>query len=417
MSKKLSLCLVIAAMAFVLLSCSTGQQPAPEPQAPPADIGQQPTPSTQPPTDPIVEQLGEMSLEDKLGQLMIVGLEGTSMQEDARAMIKEHKIGGFILYKNNIASASATVELLDELKTANLGNPAPLWLSVDQEGGKVSRMPQEFISLPSAREVAARADLDYAYGIGEALGAQIGSLGFNMNFAPVLDIDSNPDNPVIGDRAYGSTPDSVIETGIAVMEGLQSQDVAAVVKHFPGHGDTSVDSHLDLPVVNKSLDELEAFELLPFVEAIQQQADAVMVAHLLIPALDEKLPASLSYAVITGLLRDKLGYDGVVMTDDMTMGGIVKHYNIGEAAVQSILAGSDIVLVGHDTQLQLQVLQALRASAQSGQLSEERIDESVYRVLKLKSRYSLQDEVLRRVDTAAVNKQIQAVLGSTDKGE
>lgn len=417
MPKKLNLLLLAIAMTILLLSCSSANPPAsPKPQEPSSDNGQQP-PSPSETVDPILEQLEQMNLEDKLGQLMIVGLEGTSMQEDAREMVESHRIGGFILYKNNITSVSQTVKLLNELKSANQSHPAPLWLSVDQEGGKVSRMPQELISLPSARKVAAEKNLDYAYAVGEALGTEVASLGFNMNFAPVLDIDSNPNNPVIGDRAYGRTPESVIDTGIAVMKGLQSKDVAAVVKHFPGHGDTSVDSHLDLPVVDKSLDELEAFELLPFIEAVQQQADAVMVAHLLIPALDEQVPASLSHAAITGLLRDKLGYDGVVMTDDMTMGGILKHYKIGEAAVQSILAGGDIVLVGHDRQLQLQVLQALQDSVQSGLLSEERIDESVYRILKLKARYSLQDKPLEQVKSVAINQQVEALLDAAAKDE
>ncbi|MNZ82883.1 putative lipoprotein YbbD precursor [compost metagenome] len=191
---------------------------------------------------------------------------------------------------------------------------------------------------------------------------------------------------------------------------MQSKQIAAVVKHFPGHGDTYIDSHLDLPVVKKTLNELESFELLPFIAAIKQDADAIMIAHLLIPALDEQYPASLSETVITDLLRNKLNYDGVIITDDMTMGGITKHHDIGEAAVKSVQAGTDIILIGHDHELQEAVLQALRKSAESGLLPEERLDQSVYRILQLKNKYDLQDTATDEADIQALNQSIQAAL-------
>ncbi len=276
-------------------------------------------------------------------------------------------------------------------------------------------MPKEFVKIPSARAIGGVKDSGYARGIGEALGAELSALGFNMNFAPVMDIDSNPANPVIGDRSYGRKPEQVIDNGIAVMKGLQARDVAAVVKHFPGHGDTSVDSHLDLPVVSKSLKELESFELLPFAEAVKEGTDAVMVAHLLIPALDKDYPASISKNIIGGLLREKLGYDGVVITDDMMMGGITKHYGLTEAAVRSVQAGSDILLVGHDYKQQTAVIQALIKNVADGKLTEDRIDESVYRILKLKSKYRLEDKQLDSVDVKSVNKEIQAALNAGKK--
>lgn len=221
-------------------------------------------------------------------------------------------------------------------------------------------MPQDFVKIPSAQSIGRKNKPQYAYGIGEAIGAELYSLGFNMDFAPVLDINSNPDNPVIGNRAFGSTAESVITSGIEMMKGIQAGHVVPVVKHFPGHGDTSVDSHLDLPVVDKSLKQLEQFELLPFKEAIEQQAPAVMIGHLLIPAIDKQYPASLSKTIITELLRDKLGFTGVVITDDMTMLGITKHFGIQDAAVKAVQAGNDILLVGHDTKQQIAVLKALK---------------------------------------------------------
>jgi beta-N-acetylhexosaminidase len=236
-----------------------------------------------------------------------------------------------------------------------------------------------------------------------------------MNFAPVLDVNSNPNNPVIGNRSFGSEPETVIQHGIQVMKGIQSTKVVPVVKHFPGHGDTSVDSHLDLPVIRKTLEELRAFELKPFAEAIRQQTDVVMVGHLLLPQIDETNPASLSGKVITNLLRKEMKFDGVVITDDMTMGGITKHNDIGEAAVKSVLAGVDILLVGHDYEQQIQVLQTLKKRVEDGTVSEKRLDESVYRIAKLKAKYGLKDTLVTGVDVNAVNRSIEAALDSGKK--
>ncbi|MBJ6362068.1 beta-N-acetylhexosaminidase [Paenibacillus sp. GCM10012307] len=422
MGKRLSLSIILLGMAVLLASCGSPSQegrtekpPVSETNQPPATTMDKPADKPKPPTDPIKEQISRMTIEQKIGQLMLIGLNGTSLQTEAREMIENYHIGGFILYKYNITGPSQALHFLNELKASNGGNPVPLWLSVDQEGGKVSRMPEEFVKIPSARSVGRIENTDYAHGIGQALGNLLQKLGFNMDFAPVLDIDSNPNNPVIGDRSYGRKPQQVVSNGIAVMKGLQSKDIAAVVKHFPGHGDTSVDSHLDLPVVNKSLEELQSFELLPFEEAIKQGADAIMVAHLLIPALDMDYPASISKPVISGLLREKLGYDGVVITDDMMMGGITKHYGLAEAAVRSIQAGSDILLIGHDYKQQKAVLQALLKSVADKTLTEERIDQSVYRILKLKSKYHLEDKQLDSVDVKAVNREIQSALNAGKK--
>ncbi|MGM0883062.1 MAG: beta-N-acetylhexosaminidase [Bacillota bacterium] len=360
--------------------------------------------------DPIKEKIAGMTIDEKIGQMIIVGLNGTSMQARALKMIETYHIGGFILYKENIAEAYQTMTLLNQLKAANISNAAPLWLSIDQEGGKVSRMPDEFIELPKAQQVGMVNQRSYTRQIGLALGEEVHSLGFNMDFAPVLDINSNPKNPVIGDRSFGSDPQTVIRHGIETMKAIQSKHVAAVVKHFPGHGDTSVDSHLDLPVVQKSMKELQSYELLPFEEAIKQDADAVMIAHLLIPQIDKQNPASLSRKIITNLLRETLKFDGVVITDDMTMGGITKHYDIVEAAIKSVQAGSDILLVGHDYDKQVSVLQALKNSMDNGILTEETLDQSVYRILRLKEKYNLKDDPVVNIDVNTVNRQIEAAL-------
>jgi beta-N-acetylhexosaminidase len=230
-----------------------------------------------------------------------------------------------------------------------------------------------------------------------------------MNFAPILDINSNPKNPVIGDRAFGIEPEVVTSLGIATMKGIQSQNIASVVKHFPGHGDTSVDSHVGLPIVYNDLDRLKSFELVPFSEAVKDGADAVMIAHILLPKIDAENPASLSRTFITDILRGDLGFDGVVITDDMTMGAIAKKYNIGDAAVKSFNAGSDIILVCHDYYRQTAVIDALIKAAKTGNIKEETIDSSVYRILKLKQKYGIADSKINSIDVNQVSRLVNDV--------
>lgn len=231
-----------------------------------------------------------------------------------------------------------------------------------------------------------------SFQVGNIIGEELQLLGFNMDFAPVLDINSNPQNPVIGERAFGSKPDLVSRLGIQTMKGLQAKNIISVVKHFPGHGDTSVDSHLGLPRVNHDLKRLQSFELLPFVEAIKNDVDAIMIAHLLITQLDSANPATLSKTLITDLLREEMGFQGVVFTDDLTMGAIDDNYDLGKAAVKAVNAGSDIVLVCHDYAQQKAVIKALYQAATQGEIREERIEESVYRILKLKQKYNLSEQ-------------------------
>ncbi|MFD0958477.1 beta-N-acetylhexosaminidase [Paenibacillus chungangensis] len=365
------------------------------------------------PEDAIKAQIGSMTLEEKIGQLMIIGLNGTSPDAFTEEMIRTYKVGGFILYGDNIDNAQQTLALLDGLKELNAADDGiPLLLSVDQEGGRVSRLPDEYRSFPKAMAIGRQDDERYSRSTGQALGVAVKSLGFNMNFAPVLDIHSNPNNPVIGDRAYGTDAAAVTKHGLLAMEGLRSEGVVPVVKHFPGHGDTSVDSHIDLPVVNKSLEQLEQLELVPFREAIRQDADVIMVAHLLLPQLDKDSPSSLSEAVVTGLLREQLQYDGVVVTDDMTMGGITDGYGVADAAVKSIQAGIDLVLIGHNSKDQLAAWKAIKQSVDNGQLSQERLDESVYRILRLKQKYELTDAVIETIHMDSVNEAIEEAMAA-----
>ncbi|MEK4516314.1 beta-N-acetylhexosaminidase [Paenibacillus sp. FSL H8-0122] len=357
--------------------------------------------------DPVSRKLAGMTLEEKIGQMLLVGIQGKAAGAEARKMIAEDKVGGIILYSNNVGSLKELVQLTNALKQSNAGNPAPLFMSVDQEGGKVSRLPDDYATFPSNAAVGSGDDAAAAGTMGELLARAVKSSGFNMDFAPVLDINSNPDNPVIGNRSFGSSAELVTRLGIAEMQGLEREGVIPVVKHYPGHGDTSVDSHLELPVINKTEAQLAELEWLPFQAAIREKADAVMVAHILYPKLDPDKPASLSQVIIGQQLRGLMGYEGVVITDDMTMGAIIKNYSLPAAAVESVLAGSDILLVAHEYKNEQAVRAALLDSVKNGSISEARIDESVYRILALKAKYQLTDEAMPLPDLTGLNSDIQ----------
>jgi len=361
--------------------------------------------------DPVMEQLRKLTLDEKIGQLVLVGMDGTEPNEQTKDLIQTYHVGGFIFFKPNIQNAQQAVELFNALKTLNAAHHSvPLFMSVDEEGGRVSRLPNSLVKLPAGAEIGKANDPNFARELGETLGEELKAFGLNVDFAPVLDVNSNPDNPVIGDRSFGSDAGAVSRLGVPLMKGLQTGGVISVVKHFPGHGDTSVDSHLGLPVVNHDLNRLRKMELVPFADAVREGTDMVMVAHILLPKLDPDHPASFSKRAITDLLRGELGYDGVVITDDMTMGAVINHYDIGQASVEAIKAGGSIVLVGHEYDKQTKVLQALKAAAASGELSQEEIDDRVYGILALKRKYKLTDEEASKVDVERLNRSVNEVL-------
>ncbi|MRN55135.1 beta-N-acetylhexosaminidase [Paenibacillus monticola] len=363
-----------------------------------------PVPSQE--NDSVTQTIAGMTLEEKIGQMLLVGIDGTVLDANAKKMITQDNVGGIILYAANIKDLKGMVSLVNSLKKSNSTNPVPLFMSVDQEGGKVSRMPAEFAKIPSNGIVGDSNNAATAKTMGTLLAREILAAGFNMNFAPVLDINSNPDNPVIGDRSFGSSASKVIKLGIAEMQGIESEGIVPVIKHFPGHGDTSVDSHLELPVVNKTAAQLAKLEWLPFQAAIKANADAVMVAHILFPKLDPNKPASLSDIIIGKQLRGDMGFKGVVITDDLTMGAITKHFNLGNAAIDTVKAGSDILLIAHEYENEQIVLKALLQSVKKGEITEARIDESVHRILALKNKYQISDDAVPIPDLSELNTAI-----------
>ena len=379
-----------------------------------------PTPEPTPTPDPIAEAVAAMSTEQKVSQLLVAGIEGTQLGQDAVQAVQDYQVGGVILFGRNVESAWQLAELANGLKDLN-GDYTPLFLCVDQEGGRVDRMPPEVERTPSAWSVGQTLDTE---GVGAAYGAllaeECAAFGFNMDFAPSLDIWSNPDNTVIGDRAFGNDWEWTAFFGMSAVESMEEQGgVIPVVKHFPGHGDTSVDSHVALPVVDKSLEELWQSELVPFNMVLNQEdyfgaqagpsAPAVMVAHILLSQVDPDYPASLSHRVVTGLLREEMGFDGVVCTDDLTMGAVSNTYGMGEAAVLAVEAGCDLLLVCHGADNLTAARDALLEAADSGRLSPERLDESVKRILSLKTEYGLTNDPVDTPDVDALNARIGAL--------
>ena len=365
--------------------------------------------------DRIQNIIDEMTLGEKIGQLIIIGLNGYTIDDHTKEMIEKYNIGGFILFKYNISDENQTLELLNNLKKVNSNNSIPLFLSIDEEGGRVSRLPKSFSKLPSAGKIGDINDKDISLEYGKIIGKRLKSLGFNMNFGPVLDVNSNPKNPVIGDRAFGSTAEIVVDNGVQVMEGISSENIISVIKHFPGHGDTNMDSHIELPVIDKDLKEVEELELTPFIEGIKQGADGIMIGHILFSKLDSEYPATLSREIITKLLREKLAYNEIIISDDMTMGAIIKNYTIEDAAVKFLKAGGDIVLVCHGYENQIKIINRIKEEVNIGTISEEELDEKVYRILKVKEKYKLEDNLVEKVDIDSLNSQTKELLNKINR--
>ncbi|WP_053362449.1 beta-N-acetylhexosaminidase [Bacillus sp. FJAT-27251] len=357
----------------------------------------------------ISEVISKMSFEDKIGQMILAGISGTTMDTNAKQLISQFHVGGIIFYKNNFETPEQTVQLVNQLKAGN-SSSLPLLLGVDQEGGRVTRLPGGLVNFPPNKLIGQVNNPEFSYKVGTLLGRELKKFGLNLDFAPVLDINSNPNNPVIGDRSFGNNSEIVSKLGIQTMKGIQSQNVIPTIKHFPGHGDTSVDSHLELPIVNKSLKELKELELIPFERAIDHGSDVVMVAHILLPELDKTNPASMSKAVMTDLLRKQLSFTGVIITDDMTMGAITEHYDIGKAAVESVKAGSDIILVGHDYNNVVKIISSLKTAVQNGGISEQRLNKSIERIIQLKRKYSINDTKVENPNINEINQSINSLL-------
>ena len=359
--------------------------------------------------DKIKQQIDNMTLDEKIGQLITVGIEGYNLDDNAKDLIQSKKVGGIILFKNNVNDSNQLLQLINSIKETNSTNKIPIFISVDEEGGRVNRFPKEIKALPSNKIVGNKNDSNLAYDIGKDIGYALSSFGYNMDFAPVLDINSNPNNTVIGDRAFSSDKNIVANLGANEIKGFKSSNVICVAKHFPGHGDTATDSHYSLPIINKTIQQLQELEFVPFKKAIEEKVPAIMVSHILLPNVDNTNPASMSKVIITDILRKDLKFDGVVVSDDMTMGAITNDYDISEACIKAINAGTDLLLVCHGYDNEVKVINSIKEAVNNKIISMDRIDESVYRILYLKENYKLSDEKIESVDVDIINSKFEDI--------
>lgn len=359
------------------------------------------------PSDPVEKLLASMTLEEKVGQLVIAGFYGTSVDEVTEDLITEAKLGGLIFFGRNVESTSQLVGLLNTFK--RIESKIPPFLSIDEEGGSVSRLPSEIANLPGARTMMKKNVLNLTYEEGRAIGYALDDYGFNMNFAPVLDVDNGKSGSVIGSRSFSTDPQVVAELGVLMARGMEEHGVIPVVKHFPGHGDTAVDSHAGTPIVKHPLDRLNTVELYPFAYAIERDIPAIMVGHIILSKVDAKVPSTLSYAVMTGLLRNQLKFEGVVVTDDLGMGAISADHTQAEAAVLSIKAGADIVMVSHGRRDPFKAVAALKKAVLDGDISMEMLDQKVRRILRLKLRFKIDQTPHDQVDVGKINEWFTAL--------
>ena len=323
--------------------------------------------------------------------MMVIGFDGKTVPPNVIELIHKYNVGGIILFGRNIGTPeeilSLTTELQKEAKAA--GQTHPLLICVDQENGAVRRLGEGTTVFPGAMTIGATDSPENGYKIGLATGRELKSLGINWNLAPVLDVNNNPDNPVIGIRSFGESPQKVAEFGKEVMKGMQEAGVMTTLKHFPGHGDTSVDSHLDLPIIAHDRKRLDEVELKPFRACIEEGADTVMTAHVYFPAIEDQpgVPATLSKKVITGLLREELGFDGVVTTDCMEMNAISKTIGTQRGGVEAVKAGVDLIMVSHSIEWQIGTIEEIFHSVESGEIKEDTINKALNRIYKLKEKY------------------------------
>jgi len=333
--------------------------------------------------------ISEMNIEEKVGQMFQVGFTGTKVTSEILEMIKDYHIGGIIYFRRNIKSLVQVFKLSNELQAISINQRVglPLMISTDQEGGIVHRLIGG-THFPGSMVLGATKNTELAERMGQAIAKELKTVGINMDFAPVLDVNCNALNPVIGVRSFGEDPFWVAKLGVAFIKGVQEEGIIACGKHFPGHGDTVADSHLTLPVVKHDRNHLEKVEFYPFMQAIQAGVDSIMTAHVCFPSIEPKedIPATLSYNVLTNLLRKELGYTGIIITDCMEMKAIADGFGTSEGAIMSIKAGSDIVLVSHSINKQKQAIEMVVEAVRKGEISEERINQSVLRILRLKKK-------------------------------
>lgn len=355
--------------------------------------------------------LRELSIEEKIGQMIIIGMDTNYITDRIQEMIEKYKIGGIILYRKNFKTYKEMLELIIKLKQLNHKNKVPLFIAIDQEGGRVNRMPKEIANLPAASKIAKQGGKEAVIKSSEITGELLRNSGYNLNFAPVLDIKRFDDNHAIGDRCYGENKDDVVKYGIEVMKGLQREGIIPVIKHFPGHGATKQDSHYFLPIITDKIEKLENNDIYPFEQAIKDGAEAILVGHLLIKNLTGMYPASLSKKFISKYLRIKYRYNGLIITDDLKMRAIKFIYGPTLAVRKAFEAGNDIVVFRFNKDEEKKAIKNIIHLVKRRKIKECRVNRSVKRIIKIKEKYHISDtDEIQGVDIDKINSEIQEII-------
>lgn len=335
-------------------------------------------------------KIDNMTLSEKIGQMIMIDFrDAMEMNVDLEKMLTRYQPGGFILFKSNVANYEQTRKLLTDIK--NVGD-IKLMTSIDQEGGRVQRLDERvgFEKYPPMAEIGKTANPDIAFMLGAKMGEELKNIGIDMDMAPVLDIFSNPENKVIADRAFGTDSEIVKKMALAYADGLTSKKIISVGKHFPGHGDTAKDSHIDLPIAMKDLDELKRLELVPFIEAVRKKLPGIMVAHIAVPKVTgNNMPASLSKIMVSDLLRTDMKYNGLIMTDSLKMKALSNYFTNEDIYLRCIEAGNDFILMPQDI---TEAYDTIYRNVDKGIIPVDRIDASVYRILSTKFDYGFFDK-------------------------
>ena len=354
--------------------------------------------------------IDKLTIQEKIGQMLMIGMDTNYITDRIKTLITKYKIGGIILYRKNFNTYQDMLKLIKELKNLNKENKIPLFIAIDQEGGRVNRMPKELLNLPAANKIATIGGKEYVKKSAQITGEILKKSGFNLNFAPVLDIKKFSDDHPIGDRCYGENKEDVVKFGICAMKELQNSGIISVIKHFPGHGSTKIDSHRFLPIVSKNIEQLEQEDIYPFIQAIKNGADALLVGHLIIKEITGIYPASLSRKFIIEYVRRKYKFNGVIFTDDLKMKAIKFLFGASSAIEKAFQAGNDVIVFRFNQKEEKRAIEKITKMVESQKIKIGRINRSVKRIISLKEKYKISDsEEIEGVNVEEINKRIQEV--------
>ena len=352
-------------------------------------------------------KIEKLTIEQKIGQMLIIALEEKEITEKTINIIQKYNIGGIILYRKNYDNYEEMLKLVNKLKEINKVNEIPLFISIDQEGGRVNRMPSEILNVKSASKISSTGNIEIVKESAKIISEMLRKTGITMDYAPVLDIKNFEERHAIGDRCYGENKDDVSKYGIEFMKELSKGGVLSVIKHFPGHGATKQDSHMMLPVVRKSKEKLENEDMVPFKNAIQNGAEAIMVGHIVAKEIDKKYPASLSRKIIQEYLIEKMKFKGLIITDDFKMKAIRLRYSLKKAVTLAISAGNNMIMIGTKYNKIEKIIKNVSKKVKKGKIDINIINESLEKIISVKKKYNVNDYEVAGFDIEDINKKIE----------